>query len=129
MDCILSFLHLRPALKAHRYLPHCSWLWHIEGTKPVIETNELLGCWASKGGFFKTICTVKGSMAIATPMGHGLSWPPTNRHRTWEWLTIYFHYGGFDLFLFAMLYVNFSMDGVLIDNSDGATFLVTSLQI
>lgn len=25
------------------YLPHCSWLWHIEGTKPVIETNELLG--------------------------------------------------------------------------------------
>lgn len=25
------------------YLPHCSWLWHIEGTNPVIETNELLG--------------------------------------------------------------------------------------
>ncbi|CAK9062550.1 unnamed protein product [Durusdinium trenchii] len=25
------------------YLPHCSWLWHIEGTRPVLETNELLG--------------------------------------------------------------------------------------
>ncbi|CAJ1373738.1 unnamed protein product [Effrenium voratum] len=25
------------------YLPHCSWLWHIEGIKPVEEVNELLG--------------------------------------------------------------------------------------
>ena len=41
--------------------------------------------------YFIIYTTWKGSMA--QPQCIDLSWPLTNRHRTWEWLAIYFHYG------------------------------------
>ena len=45
----------------------------------------------SKIPIFVVYTTWKGSMAQLPCIG--LSWPLTFRHRTWEWLAIYFHYG------------------------------------
>ena len=59
-----------------RYLPHCSWLWHIEGTKPVIETNELLGSLGCPAGPATRGCGTDGgcdhwttAMAVSTNGG------------------------------------------------------------